>query len=202
MMLSQHRGITSVSPIFSAVFAETFFHPIDIPIVALLTHMCRTTESAMERLSRMSDAPSGALHTRSLSTQKRPISPPCGDPSYTLKKMRSFRAQNPQQQQQLNELASFILSICAICLGRHKHDVIRCAATRTWDNKNNVFSERVGSAIHSKAGKLLCSKWQRAGGCSDTHQPLHTCSGCGSKSHGAQRCPRAENPISADAIQS
>jgi hypothetical protein len=43
------------------------------------------------------------------------------------------------------------------------------------------------------AGTVLCSDWQRVLGCSvTTHDSKHECSGCGKPTHGAQKCPRAQ----------
>ncbi|KAF8426161.1 hypothetical protein L210DRAFT_3366709, partial [Boletus edulis BED1] len=83
--------------------------------------------------------------------------------------------------------------ICAICLGRHKHNIHRCEASRTWDNKHDTCSYRNGPGTFSKKdNRQLCSSWQKPDGCALRHHPLHTCSGCGSPSHGAHRCPRAQ----------
>ncbi|KIL00544.1 hypothetical protein PAXRUDRAFT_37402, partial [Paxillus rubicundulus Ve08.2h10] len=69
------------------------------------------------------------------------------------------------------------LSICAICLGRHKHNVYQCAVTRTWDNKHDVHAFRKGSGVFAKRdNKQLCTSWQRPESCSLSHHPLHHCS--------------------------
>jgi hypothetical protein len=35
----------------------------------------------------------------------------------------------------------------------------------------------------------------------EAHRLLHFCSGCGAKTHGAQRCPRAQDPLPSDSVQ-
>ncbi|KAH7926111.1 hypothetical protein BV22DRAFT_1009859, partial [Leucogyrophana mollusca] len=81
---------------------------------------------------------------------------------------------------------------CAVCLGRHRHRVISCDAPRTWDNKHETHSLRKFKALYTKDGRQLCAKWQRTEGCVDKHDDRHLCSGCGSTSHGAHQCPRAQ----------
>jgi hypothetical protein len=112
--------------------------------------------------------------------------------------MRSFQTNN---QAQLNDLVAFILSVCPVCLGRHKHDILRCASPRTWDDKHKAFTECIGAGLFTKAGKQLCVRWQKPSGCMEAHRLLHFCSGCGAKSHGAQRCPRAQDPLPSDSVQ-
>lgn len=180
-------------------------------MIKLNSDQHKLIQSAIEKFSQLNDRANttqtpainttGPSHSCSLSGHKCPISPPCVTPQYSSKKAHSFQAQNPQQQQQLGKLISFLLSICAVCLGRHKHDVTRCSASCTWDNKHDIFSEHVSIGLYSKTGKPLCAKWQRASGCGESHCPLHICSRCGSKSHGAQHCPHTENPLPLDTIQ-
>ncbi|KAH7903907.1 hypothetical protein BJ138DRAFT_1019880, partial [Hygrophoropsis aurantiaca] len=83
--------------------------------------------------------------------------------------------------------------ICAICLGRHPHKVIECCAPRTWDKRFDTFCSRFNKAIITKDKQSICSKWQRDEGCTDRHDDKHLCSGCGAATHGASRCPRAQN---------
>jgi hypothetical protein len=168
----------------------------------------RSLESALDRLSQANDksagsaaAPSSSFtpsHMRSSSGQKRPASPPCASSSYIPKKMHSFRTNN---QAQLNDLVAFILSVCPVCLGRHKHDILRCASPRTWDDKHDALTERIGAGLFTKAGKQLCARWQKPSGCMEAHRLLHFCSGCGAKTHGAQRCPRAQDLLPSDSVQ-
>jgi len=168
----------------------------------------RLIQSALDRLSQANDksagsaaAPSSSFtpsHMRSSSGQKRLASPPCAPSSYIPKKMRSFRTNN---QAQLNDLVAFILSVCPVCLGRHTHDISRCASPRTWDDKHDALTERIGAGLFTKAGKQLCARWQKPSGCTEAHRLLHFCSGCGAKTHGAQRCPRAQDPLPSDSVQ-
>ena len=85
-----------------------------------------------------------------------------------------------------------ILPICTICLGHHRHTmpVIQCPATRTWDDKYDTLCERVNKAICTRDGSAtLCSLWQRDCGCYEKHNHMHHCSGCGTLTHGASKCP-------------
>ena len=123
-------------------------------------------------------------NSRALRSQKRALSPSTTDTTiHAAKKPRSFR-ENP---------SSSTLPCCAICLGRNPHRIIECSIPRTWDNLHDTFAERIDKVIWTKDGRQLCPAWQRAEGCSNSkHDTRHLCSGCGSSSHGAQRCPRAQ----------
>ncbi|KAF8837955.1 hypothetical protein BDN67DRAFT_862173, partial [Paxillus ammoniavirescens] len=81
---------------------------------------------------------------------------------------------------------------CSVCLGRFSHNVIYCNATHTWDKAHPMFAERHRTALYAKDGRLLCCKWQKDEGCNEKHDAKHICSGCGSATHGAQHCPRAQ----------
>ncbi|KAH7909878.1 hypothetical protein BJ138DRAFT_1009937, partial [Hygrophoropsis aurantiaca] len=82
---------------------------------------------------------------------------------------------------------------CAVCLGRHPHPVAECCAPRTWDDRFETFCSRVHKNIVTKDKKILCTRWQREEGCADRHDHKHLCSGCGSASHGASKCSRAQS---------
>lgn len=87
-------------------------------------------------------------------------------------------------------------SVCAVCLGRHPHDVRHCTAqtfvpeagggpTRsTRDERGFLFS---------KDGRAICYTWQRPRRCEGSgseHTGAHECSACGDPAHGASRCSR------------
>ncbi|KAG2754173.1 hypothetical protein P692DRAFT_20759062, partial [Suillus brevipes Sb2] len=93
------------------------------------------------------------------------------------------------------------LPCCAVCLGRHPHRTIECAATQTWDKQFDTFSERIRKGLWTKDGKQLCTAWQREEGCTTPkHDACHICSGCGATTHGAQKCPRAQKASTTDSV--
>ena len=93
------------------------------------------------------------------------------------------------------------LPVCAVCLSRKPHPTIVCEASSIWDGRFETFAKRVNKLIYAKSsGKQICARWQREH-CPLRHTALHICSGCGADSHGVQRCPRAQSPSDADAIQ-
>jgi hypothetical protein len=157
----------------------------------------RLIQCALDKLSQLNDkhglssatssSQIGPSHSCSASgSQKQAISPSSGSPSYMPKKLHSFRTSN---QQQLNDFVAQLLSISAVCLGRHKHNIMRCSTARTWDDKHKTCAEWLRTGLFTKSGKQLCAKWQKANGCLNTHCALHICSGCGSKSHGGTHRP-------------
>jgi hypothetical protein len=79
-------------------------------------------------------------HHRSASGTKRPASPPSGGPDQLYKKSRSFRVP-----------AIFILFVCAVCLGRHRHNIACCDTLHTWDQRSETFAEHQGGNLsHDK----------------------------------------------------
>jgi hypothetical protein len=85
------------------------------------------------------------------------------------------------------------LSACAICLGRHPHNVSACSSPTTWDGSAARCKRAEGARIVNPSGLSLCVKWQLKIQCTSLfHGDGHECSGCGAKDHGAQKCPRAE----------
>ena len=93
------------------------------------------------------------------------------------------------------------LPCCAVCLGRHPHRTVECAATLSWDKKHETFAERIRKALWTKDGKQICTAWQREEGCLvPKHDAKHICSGCGATQHGAQSCPHAQKAPSANSI--
>lgn len=82
---------------------------------------------------------------------------------------------------------------CAVCLGRHTHDISDCKAPSTWDGKHSTFSQRRGGVLTTYSGKGICKDFQTRRGCTHrSHPKRHICSGCGDREHGAQDCPRAQ----------
>ena len=60
--------------------------------------------------------------------------------------------------------------------------------------------QKVASSIQTVTS-YVCHNWQRPQGCSQPHNSAkHMCSGCGSASHGAQKCPKAEPHSSSNTI--
>ncbi|KAG2153401.1 hypothetical protein DEU56DRAFT_726833, partial [Suillus clintonianus] len=87
--------------------------------------------------------------------------------------------------------------VCAVCLGRHTHNFITCAADHLWDNSHPTVSTRVNKALLLRSNnKPLCVDWQRPRGCSQrSHDERHLCAGCLSPAHGSQYCPRAQKVV-------
>lgn len=85
------------------------------------------------------------------------------------------------------------LSACAICLGRHRHDVYKCSADALWDASKARCRRNDNGRLVNPNGITICSDWQRIAGCASTaHDSRHECSGCGKSDHGAQTCPRGQ----------
>ncbi|KAG1867123.1 hypothetical protein C8R48DRAFT_704315 [Suillus tomentosus] len=124
------------------------------------------------------------------SSQKRPFAHAEDSPG-SSKKVRVSRP----------PAAAGTLPCCAVCLGRHPHRTVECAATQTWDKCFDTFSERIRKGLWTKDGKQVCTGWQREEGCSTPkHDAHHVCSGCGANTHGAQKCPRAQKISTSDAV--
>jgi hypothetical protein len=139
-------------------------------------------------------------HKRQYSLNKRPgpSSPEAADRSH--KRSKSFRTgETPATA----DKPSSPLPTCAVCLGcdAHTMPVVYCPAEKTWDGKHDTYAKRVERKLYAKlTGQQLCTNWQRAEGCSDKHNPAHSCSGCSSTHHGAQGCPRAQRRPGANSL--
>ncbi|KAG1772608.1 hypothetical protein EV702DRAFT_919217, partial [Suillus placidus] len=84
-------------------------------------------------------------------------------------------------------------SACALCLGRFAHDIQRCESRNMWDSTNTHCHRADDGCLINPQGLPICYKWQRPGSCQiPNHEAPHECSGCGSKEHRAQSCPRSE----------
>ncbi|KAJ7243503.1 hypothetical protein C8J57DRAFT_1191823, partial [Mycena rebaudengoi] len=78
------------------------------------------------------------------------------------------------------------LSVCAICLGRFRHDVSKCSARVLWNGSTKSRTRRTEDGqLINPAGHSICLSWQRPNSCRRNHRDLHECSGCGQTSHGA-----------------
>jgi hypothetical protein len=85
-------------------------------------------------------------HHRSASGTKCPASPPSGGPDQLYKKSCSFCVP-----------AVFILFVCVVCLGRHRHDIARCNTLRTWDQRSETFAECQGGNLFARQdGCQIC----------------------------------------------
>lgn len=119
-------------------------------------------------------------HTRDCSA-----SPTCHKP---------LKPRTPEPTPFRNGASSQSPAACAICLGRHLHNVRMCASTTTWEG-GKVWSRRGdnGRLFSISSGAALCLDWQQPVGCSSNDHPQrHICSGCGKTDHGAQNCPRTQ----------
>ncbi|KAF8149508.1 hypothetical protein B0H34DRAFT_635480, partial [Crassisporium funariophilum] len=84
-------------------------------------------------------------------------------------------------------------SACAVCLGRHRHDIGKCVSDTLWDGAPSRCRRNERGRLVNPEGVILCSDWQRPQGCSSASpNHVHECSGCGRKAHGAQACARAQ----------
>jgi hypothetical protein len=121
-------------------------------------------------------------------------------PSPRKKDSRSKSPASPSKQPSptkpsfRNSAGTFSPSACAVCLGRHRHNVRTCNSTTTFNGgETKTRRSENGRLVCISSGSVLCSDWQRPTGCSATDHPLrHICSGCESLDHGAQVCPRAQ----------
>jgi hypothetical protein len=84
--------------------------------------------------------------------------------------------------------------VCAVCLGRHSHNVFSCDALKTWDGAHSTITKRIKGTLYLRSNSApMCIEWQRSRGCdSAKHDEKHLCSGCSQRSHGAQTCPRSQ----------
>ncbi|TEB21079.1 hypothetical protein FA13DRAFT_1595328, partial [Coprinellus micaceus] len=85
-----------------------------------------------------------------------------------------------------------VFPACAVCLGRHKHNVRDCRPDTLANGKYPTVSARnEGRLTLKETDRSLCADSQSADGCSSKrHNERHLCSGCASADHGAQACPR------------
>lgn len=151
-------------------------------------------------------------HSRSPSLSKHPVSLPFKEhPDATSNKCpHSFHtdAQQPSQRAAYQPRETYpqsptVLPVCAVCLGRHKHSmpVIFCAAKHTWDDQFKTFVERFNKALHVReTGATLCSSWQHDNGCSEKHDNMHLCSGCGVLTHGTNKCSCAQRATAQNSL--
>jgi hypothetical protein len=84
-------------------------------------------------------------------------------------------------------------SACAICLGCFTHDIQRCESLKLCDGTLAYCKKTQDNHLVNSQGSPLCFKWQRPSGCfTGNHELHHECSGCGSKEHSTQGCPRGK----------
>ena len=130
--------------------------------------------------------------SRSRSPPRAPSSK--GQLSFPPPKYRA-RASSPPDKSSFHHGASTLgPSACAVCLGRHRHNIAQCNASLLWDGSGKPRCHRNSEGrLVTPAGQQLCSNWQRPDGCSASgHDSKHECSGCGKTDHGAQLCPRTQ----------
>jgi hypothetical protein len=132
--------------------------------------------------------------------RRRSMSPECPSSS------KSFPTDRiPKKERRESEFPSStagrVLSACAVCLGRHPHRIIECAAPMLWDNTTASIAIRSNRILSMRDGRPVCGDWQRASSCSSSlHDARHFCSGCSSSTHGAQECSRAQKARSANPL--
>ena len=92
-------------------------------------------------------------------------------------------------------------SACALCLGRHFHDIQNCRSESLWDGGRTRCKKNEGGRLVNPTRTVLCHNWNSRRGCSATgHEQRHECTGCGQPDHGAQKCPRAQKAPGAHTI--
>ncbi|KDQ18899.1 hypothetical protein BOTBODRAFT_103218, partial [Botryobasidium botryosum FD-172 SS1] len=85
------------------------------------------------------------------------------------------------------------LAVCAICLGRHRHNITKCAECKTWDGQKAHMHRNGQGRIVNPDGLTLCFEWNRPHGCpSASCDHIHECAGCSKSDHGVQACPFAQ----------
>ncbi|KAJ6496854.1 hypothetical protein DFH09DRAFT_945759, partial [Mycena vulgaris] len=86
------------------------------------------------------------------------------------------------------------LSACALCLGRHRHNVRECSSATLWNSSTPARVKRSGpeGKLVNSRNEVICINWQKTMGCNVNHAARHECSGCGSPNHGAQKCHLAQ----------
>ncbi|KAJ7855433.1 hypothetical protein B0H13DRAFT_1641909, partial [Mycena leptocephala] len=89
--------------------------------------------------------------------------------------------------------ASDGVSACAVCLGRHRHNVGQCSSAVLWNASTAARTKRnKNNQLINPNNDIICLFWQKPDGCNLNHANRHKCSGCGSPAHGAQKCPLAQ----------
>lgn len=79
-------------------------------------------------------------------------------------------------------------SVCFVC-GSREHLSITCSATSLASGKPLLVSRTSADAAWTLSGKSFCFKFNSSRGCAyKACTNAHTCSLCGSSSHGAQTC--------------
>jgi hypothetical protein len=123
--------------------------------------------------------------------------PPPGPPLLHTAASQAARASipllNTKYQAFQASTASHGLPVCALCLATDSHDTRRCRSESLLDGSKSRCKKSDKGRLITPSGTILCSDWNNRRGCSSsTHELRHECSGCGSKDHGAQKCPRAQ----------
>ncbi|KAF8172747.1 hypothetical protein BJ912DRAFT_839910, partial [Pholiota molesta] len=68
-------------------------------------------------------------------------------------------------------------SACAICLGRHRHDISRCSSETLWDGNAARCKRNERGRLVNPEGIVICSDWQRPRSCSsESPHHIHECS--------------------------
>src|SRR5271155_472204 len=145
----------------------------------------RTNASGIRRFPGNSRSRSPTRRAQSSSTHPRPSPPPYSRQSsqYSPSKHQAFQASTGSQGH----------PVCALCLATDSHDTRRCRSESLWDGSKVRCKKSEEGRLITPSGTTLCSDWNSRRGCSsNAHETRHECSGCGSKDHGAQKCPRAQ----------
>lgn len=173
------------------------------------THTCSHNAAPFPRVCRTLTQLQNVLPTSNLPSRQRgrevsenrgrraePSSPP-GNNRYHPYRSSDQATKKPYKGQQSFQAGAGQSghSACALCLGRFRHLIHKCASEFLWDKRTKTRCRRNAEGhLVNPEGLELCYDWQRPKGCSSTARShVHECSGCGAKDHGAQECPQSEN---------
>ena len=140
------------------------------------------------RCARLSSTP-----RRSNNTRQRSASPTRRTDSARAPRQNSPAAHKSFRDVKTEHKGDRPLSICAICLGRHPHDVAKCSSSTLWNGGTARCSRNDRGRIVNPHGVEVCTEFQREQGCtSRSSRHVHECSGCGKSTHGADTCSLAQ----------
>jgi hypothetical protein len=155
----------------------------------------QASDSSHHRRHSRSASPASGKNSETMS--KSPFSASKHKPPYSKQSGNKYKRQDSSNNAHFRGGASSTSpNACAVCLGRHLHNVRTCNSSTTFDGgETKSRRSKNGRIVCISSGSVLCSDWQRPIGCSATDHPQHhLCSGCEKSDHGAQECPRAQKP--------
>ncbi|KAG9310696.1 hypothetical protein JVU11DRAFT_9290 [Chiua virens] len=127
----------------------------DVAVNNQIETLRKLNAQAAVTVSNSTYAPKQA-HTRSFSASKCPLSLSSSQRGHHANKKGPFlscRPPQPNPAAKTGDPSGASYPVCAVCLGREKHDVpvITCRAKKTWDNAFDTLCERIKDAlVHGK----------------------------------------------------